>query len=201
MLGLRFAETRPRSTRPGRDRLARCDADAGTYEISTSVVMVATAAYFDTSLEESRGPAQTRALWQSRQIATCVCASSPTSRCPVGQAFGRDHTAVMYAEKKIRGEMPHRREVFDQSGLTTRIRQRSSAEIPLFLWSPQTLVTVAPVVTSFAVETAVDNMGNSGEVRESQEQPAAVHSRPVSRPRSSPTDGKPSPHPSRALSL
>jgi chromosomal replication initiator protein len=33
---------------------------------------------------------------------------------------------VMYAEKKIRGEMAERREVFDHvKELTTRIRQRS----------------------------------------------------------------------------
>jgi chromosomal replication initiator protein len=44
----------------------------------------------------------------------------------IGQAFGRDHTTVMYAQKKIRNEMSYRREVFDHvKELTTRIRQRS----------------------------------------------------------------------------
>ncbi len=44
----------------------------------------------------------------------------------IGQAFGRDHTTVMYAEKKIRAEMAERREVFDHvKELTTRIRQRA----------------------------------------------------------------------------
>ena len=44
----------------------------------------------------------------------------------IGQAFGRDHTTVMYAQKKILNEMASRREVFDHvKELTTRIRQRS----------------------------------------------------------------------------
>ena len=44
----------------------------------------------------------------------------------IGSAFGRDHTTVMYAQKKILGEMAYRREVFDHvKELTTRIRQRS----------------------------------------------------------------------------
>jgi chromosomal replication initiator protein len=44
----------------------------------------------------------------------------------IGQAFGRDHTTVMYAQRKILSEMAHRREVFDHvKKLTTRIRQRS----------------------------------------------------------------------------
>jgi chromosomal replication initiator protein len=44
----------------------------------------------------------------------------------IGQAFGRDHTTVMYAERKVRAEMAERHEVFDQvKELTTRIRQRA----------------------------------------------------------------------------
>ena len=44
----------------------------------------------------------------------------------IGQAFGRDHTTVMYAQRKILSEMAERREVFDHvKELTTRIRQRS----------------------------------------------------------------------------
>ena len=44
----------------------------------------------------------------------------------IGQQFGRDHTTVMHANKKILNEMAYRREVFDTvKELTTRIRQRS----------------------------------------------------------------------------
>jgi chromosomal replication initiator protein len=102
-------------------------ADASTMQISTAAIMAATAEYFETTVEELRGPGKTRALAQSRQIAMYLCRELTDLSLPkIGQAFGRDHTTVMYAEKKIRGEMAERREVFDHvKELTTRIRQRS----------------------------------------------------------------------------
>jgi chromosomal replication initiator protein len=102
-------------------------ADASTMQISTATIMAATAEYFQTTVEELRGPGKTRALAQSRQIAMYLCRELTDLSLPkIGQAFGRDHTTVMYAEKKIRGEMAERREVFDHvKELTTRIRQRS----------------------------------------------------------------------------
>ncbi len=102
-------------------------ADATTMQISTAAIMAATAEYFETTVEELRGPGKTRALAQSRQIAMYLCRELTDLSLPkIGQAFGRDHTTVMYAEKKIRGEMAERREVFDHvKELTTRIRQRA----------------------------------------------------------------------------
>ena len=101
--------------------------DPTTMQISTAAIMAATAEYFETSVEELRGPGKTRALAQSRQIAMYLCRELTDLSLPkIGQAFGRDHTTVMYAEKKIRGEMAQRREVFDHvKELTTRIRQRA----------------------------------------------------------------------------
>ncbi len=102
-------------------------ADVNTMQIGTAGIMAATAEYFETTVEELRGPGKTRALAQSRQIAMYLCRELTDLSLPkIGQAFGRDHTTVMYAEKKIRGEMAERREVFDQvKELTTRIRQRA----------------------------------------------------------------------------
>ena len=101
--------------------------DATTMQISTAAIMAATAEYFEITVEELRGPGKTRALAQSRQIAMYLCRELTDLSLPkIGQAFGRDHTTVMYAEKKIRGEMAERREIFDHvKELTTRIRQRS----------------------------------------------------------------------------
>ncbi|OBF23114.1 chromosomal replication initiation protein DnaA [Mycobacterium sp. ACS4331] len=102
-------------------------ADASTMQISAATIMAATAEYFDTTVEELRGPGKTRALAQSRQIAMYLCRELTDLSLPkIGQAFGRDHTTVMYAQKKILNEMAYRREVFDHvKELTTRIRQRS----------------------------------------------------------------------------
>jgi chromosomal replication initiator protein len=102
-------------------------ADASTMQISAAGIMAATAEYFETTIEELRGPGKTRALAQSRQIAMYLCRELTDLSLPkIGQTFGRDHTTVMYAEKKIRNEMAQRREVFDHvKELTTRIRQRS----------------------------------------------------------------------------
>jgi chromosomal replication initiator protein len=102
-------------------------ADDSTMQISSATIMAATAEYFDTSVEELRGPGKTRALAQSRQIAMYLCRELTDLSLPkIGQAFDRDHTTVMHAQRKILREMNERREVFDHvKELTTRIRQRS----------------------------------------------------------------------------
>ncbi|MGU3503113.1 chromosomal replication initiator protein DnaA [Mycobacterium sp. C31M] len=102
-------------------------ADAGTMQISTATIMAATAEYFETTVEELRGPGKTRALAQARQIAMYLCRELTELSLPrIGEAFGRDHTTVMYAERKIRDGMAERREIFDHvKELTTRIKQRS----------------------------------------------------------------------------
>ena len=102
-------------------------ADATTMQISAATIMAATAEYFDTKIEELRGPGKTRELAQSRQIAMYLCRELTDLSLPkIGQTFGRDHTTVMYAQRKILSEMAKRREVFDHvKELTTCIRQRS----------------------------------------------------------------------------
>ncbi|OBJ68176.1 chromosomal replication initiator protein DnaA [Mycobacterium sp. 1274756.6] len=98
-----------------------------TMQISAATIMAATAEYFDTTVEELRGPGKSRALAQPRQIAMYLCRELTDLSLPkIGQSFDRDHTTVMYAQRKILAEMAERREVFDHvKELTTRIRQRS----------------------------------------------------------------------------
>lgn len=105
-------------------------ADASTMQISAATIMAATAEYFDTTVEELRGPGKTRALAQSRQIAMYLCRELTDLSLPkIGQAFGRDHTTVMYAQRKILSEMAERREVFDHvKELTTAFVSAPSAE-------------------------------------------------------------------------
>ncbi|WP_411156157.1 chromosomal replication initiator protein DnaA [Nocardia cyriacigeorgica] len=101
--------------------------DTAALEITAATIMAVTAEYFNTTLEELTGPGKARPLAQARQIAMYLCRELTDLSLPkIGQAFGRDHTTVMYAEKKVRKEMTERRRVYDQvQELTARIKQRS----------------------------------------------------------------------------
>ncbi|QIS00925.1 chromosomal replication initiator protein DnaA [Nocardia brasiliensis] len=101
--------------------------DTTALEISAATIMAVTAEYFNTTLEELTGPGKARPLAQARQIAMYLCRELTDLSLPkIGQAFGRDHTTVMYAEKKVRKEMTERRRVYDHvQELTARIKQRS----------------------------------------------------------------------------
>ncbi|GAA1966479.1 chromosomal replication initiator protein DnaA [Amycolatopsis minnesotensis] len=102
--------------------------DSQAPEISASVIMGATADFFDVTLDELCGPGKTKALATARQIAMYLCRELTDMSLPkIGQTFGgRDHTTVMHADKKIRKEMAERRRIYDQvQELTSRIKQRA----------------------------------------------------------------------------
>ncbi|WP_137722882.1 chromosomal replication initiator protein DnaA [Prescottella subtropica] len=101
--------------------------DSAALEINAATIMAVTAEYFNTSIDDLCGPGKARPLAQARQIAMYLCRELTDLSLPkIGQTFGRDHTTVMYADKKIRKEMTERRKVYDQvQELTARIKQRS----------------------------------------------------------------------------
>ena len=101
--------------------------DSAALEINASTIMAVTAEYFNVSIEDLCGPGKARPLAQSRQISMYLCRELTDLSLPkIGQTFGRDHTTVMYADKKVRKEMTERRRVYDQvQELTARIKQRS----------------------------------------------------------------------------
>jgi chromosomal replication initiator protein len=101
--------------------------DSASLEINAATIMAVTAEYFDTTIEELCGPGKARALAQARQIAMYLCRELTDLSLPkIGQTFGRDHTTVMYADKKIRKEMAERHKVYNQvQELTARVKQRS----------------------------------------------------------------------------
>ncbi|RVW02061.1 chromosomal replication initiator protein DnaA [Rhodococcus xishaensis] len=103
--------------------------DSATLEINAATIMAVTAEYFNTSIDDLCGPGKARPLAQARQIAMYLCRELTDLSLPkIGQTFGRDHTTVMYADKKIRKEMTERRKVYDQvQELTARIKQRSKS--------------------------------------------------------------------------
>ena len=102
--------------------------DSQTPEITAPTIMAVTADYFGVTMDDLCGPGKTKALAQARQIAMYLCRELTDSSLPkIGQYFGsRDHTTVMYADKKIRKEMAERRRVYEHvQELTARIKQQS----------------------------------------------------------------------------
>lgn len=94
-------------------------------EITPGLIVAQTAAYFGVSIDDLTGPSRGRHLVQGRQIAMYLCRElTPLSLPKIGQQFGgRDHTTVMYADRKINQLLAERRSVFNQvSELTNRIK-------------------------------------------------------------------------------
>jgi chromosomal replication initiator protein len=102
-------------------------ADGGP-EITGATIMAATAEYFGLTMEDLCGSSRSRVLVTGRQIAMYLCRELTDLSLPkIGQMFGgRDHTTVIHADRKIRGQMAERRATYNQvAELTNRIKTRS----------------------------------------------------------------------------
>src|SRR4051812_9230478 len=85
-----------------------------------------TADYFKLSVDDLYGSSRSQALATARQIAMHLSRERTRLALPKhGQLFGnRDHTTVMYANKKITELMKERRSIYNQvTELTSRIKQ------------------------------------------------------------------------------
>ncbi|OEI68098.1 chromosomal replication initiation protein DnaA [Curtobacterium sp. ER1/6] len=85
-----------------------------------------TAEYFKLSVDDLYGSSRSQAIATARQIAMYLCRELTSLSLPkIGQLFGnRDHTTVMYANKKITELMKERRSIYNQvTELTSRIKQ------------------------------------------------------------------------------
>ncbi|GAB3791989.1 chromosomal replication initiator protein DnaA [Nocardioides ungokensis] len=99
--------------------------EGGEPEITAALIIAQTAAYFGLAIEELTGPSRGRHLVMARQIAMYLCRELTDLSLPkIGAQFGnRDHTTVMYADRKINQLLAERRAVFNQvSELTNRIK-------------------------------------------------------------------------------
>lgn len=101
--------------------------EGGEPEITSPLIIAQTAAYFGVSIEDLCGPSRGRHLVMARQIAMYLCRElTPMSLPQIGREFGRDHTTVMYADRKINQLLAERRAVFNQvSELTNRIKMHA----------------------------------------------------------------------------
>ncbi len=97
-------------------------------EITPGLIIAQTAAYFGVSIEDLTGPSRGRHLVMARQIGMYLCRELTALSLPkIGAQFGnRDHTTVMYADRKIRTLLAERRAVFNQvSELTNRVKMQA----------------------------------------------------------------------------
>ncbi len=102
--------------------------DDGAQEITSAQILTQTADYFKLSMEELCSKSRTRTLVTARQIAMYLCRELTDMSLPkIGQELGgRDHTTVIHADRKIRGQMAERRATYNQvAELTNRIKTRS----------------------------------------------------------------------------
>lgn len=94
--------------------------------ISPVDIISNTAEYFKLTVDDLYGSSRSQAVATARQIAMYLCRELTNLSLPkIGQLFGnRDHTTVMYANKKITDLMKERRSIYNQvTELTSRIKQ------------------------------------------------------------------------------
>lgn len=100
--------------------------DDNAHEITAEQILNSTAEYYGFTVEELMSKSRNRTLVTARQIAMYLLRELTEMSLPkIGQALGgRDHTTVIYAERKIRQLMAERRAVFNQvTELTNKIKQ------------------------------------------------------------------------------
>jgi chromosomal replication initiator protein len=93
--------------------------------ITPDLIQNQVADYYQLSVDALVGQGRTQSIVLARQVAMYLCRELTNLSLPkIGQSFGaRDHTTVMYADRKIKGLLRERRDLFDQvTDLTTRIR-------------------------------------------------------------------------------
>ena len=96
-------------------------------EVTVSLIMSQCAVYFGVTIEQMGSSERSHTVVEARQIAMYLCRELTDLSLPkIGQAFGRDHTTVMHANKKISKLMKEKRETFNHvSELTNRIKQKA----------------------------------------------------------------------------
>ncbi|EEI16477.1 chromosomal replication initiator protein DnaA [Corynebacterium lipophiloflavum] len=97
--------------------------NGGEVTISAAVIKEAAAEYFDISLDQLTGAGKTRLVAHARQLAMYLCRELTDLSLPkIGDEFGgKDHTTVMYADRKIRKEMTENRGTYDEIQVLTQM--------------------------------------------------------------------------------
>ncbi|MFT4202138.1 chromosomal replication initiator protein DnaA [Gordonia sp. (in: high G+C Gram-positive bacteria)] len=99
--------------------------ESGAQEVSAPRIIAITAEYFDITIDQLTGRSKVREVVTPRQIAMYLCRELTELSLPrIGEAFNRDHSTVMHAERKVKEQLAERRDVYDHvQELTARIRR------------------------------------------------------------------------------
>ncbi|MCT1684448.1 chromosomal replication initiator protein DnaA [Corynebacterium appendicis] len=97
--------------------------DEGDVTITAETIKEAAAEFFRVPMDKLTGAGKTRVVAHARQLAMYLCRELTDLSLPkIGQEFGgKDHTTVMYADRKIRKEMTENRETYDEIQELTQI--------------------------------------------------------------------------------
>ena len=104
--------------------------DSSNVIITPTTIMEVTADYFDIDVATLTGAGKKRAVAHARQLAMYLCRELTELSLPkIGDEFGgKDHTTVIYADRKIRKEMTENRNTYDEiQTLTQRIKSSGRA--------------------------------------------------------------------------
>lgn len=100
-----------------------------TNVVSPGDIISLTATFYQLGIEDLYGSSRSQSIALARQVAMYLCREMTSLSLPkIGQLFGnRDHTTVMYANKKISELMKERRSIYNQvTEITSRIKQNAS---------------------------------------------------------------------------
>jgi len=100
-----------------------------TNVVSPTDIITITATFYRLSIDDLYGSSRSQTIALARQVAMYLSREMTNLSLPkIGQLFGnRDHTTVMYANKKIAELMKERRSIYNQvTELTSRIKQHST---------------------------------------------------------------------------
>ena len=100
-----------------------------TNVVSPADIISITATFYQLSVDDLYGSSRSQTIALSRQVAMYLCREMTSLSLPkIGQLFGnRDHTTVMYANKKISELMKERRSIYNQvTEITSLVKQTSS---------------------------------------------------------------------------
>ena len=102
--------------------------DPKDVEITPQIIIEVITGYFNVTVEELVGKAKVRHLVTARQLSMYLCRElTELPLKEIGAVFGgRDHTTVIYAERKVRTTIQEDRKTFQQiQELTQRIKSRA----------------------------------------------------------------------------